>query len=235
MTLLAVVRDVCAVVGVQYPTSVLTSIASNRTMQEMLALATEMAQRIAYDYRDWTALRKVNTYTGNGTQTAFNLPADYQRMLLTANVRSSTTPTIPLKFISDYDEWIERRACGWTETTGEWTIAGGQMLIWPAPGNAVTITWPYLDKNAVALNGGGNGDCFVADLDTFRLPERLLRLGMIWQWKAQKGSPYQEDLSTYGDAITTAMGKDSPSPIIVDSKPISWAARPSYPRPVPTP
>jgi hypothetical protein len=43
----------------------------------------------------------------------------------------------------------------------------------------------------------------------------LLKLGMIWQWKAQKGSPYAEDMGTYGDALTIAMGNDSPSPIIV--------------------
>ena len=34
------------------------------------------------------------------------------------------------------------------------------------------------------------------------LDERLLKLGMIWQWKAKKGSPYQEDLGTYGDALS---------------------------------
>jgi DNA-binding IclR family transcriptional regulator len=54
MTLLSVVKDVCAVVGVLVPTSVFSNITTNRTMQEMLALANEMAQRIAYDTRDWT-------------------------------------------------------------------------------------------------------------------------------------------------------------------------------------
>jgi hypothetical protein len=38
---------------------------------------------------------------------------------------------------------------------------------------------------------------------------------MIWQWKAQKGSAYAEDMGTYGDALTYAMGHDSPAPIIV--------------------
>ena len=40
------------------PTSVFTNIAANRTMTEMLALANEMAQRIAYDTREWTMLKK---------------------------------------------------------------------------------------------------------------------------------------------------------------------------------
>ena len=51
MTLLSVVRDVCAAVGVTLPQSVFSNITGNRTMQEMLSTANEMAQRIAYDQR----------------------------------------------------------------------------------------------------------------------------------------------------------------------------------------
>jgi hypothetical protein len=65
----------------------------------------------------------------------------------------------------------------------------------------------------------------------------VLKLGMIWQWKAQKGSPYAEDMGTYGDALTIAMGHDSPAPIIVGRKPISASSTVgvAYPWPVPTP
>ena len=59
----------------------------------------------------------------------------------------------------------------------------------------------------------------MADGDTFVLDERLLRLGMIWQWKAQKGSPYAEDMGTYGDALNVYSGSDTPAPIITD-KPV---------------
>ena len=105
MSLLAVVQDVCAVVGVAQPTtSIFAAIGSNRTMFEMLALANEMAQRIAYDTRDWQGLQRSVTYSGNGTATDFALPADYKRMLLTSNVRMSTNPQQSMRFISDYDE-----------------------------------------------------------------------------------------------------------------------------------
>jgi hypothetical protein len=228
MTILKVVQDVTEVVGVLQPTSIFTNITQNRTMQEMLALANEMAQRIGCDAgHDWTVLKKLNTYTGNGTQTAFNLPADYKRMLLTANVRSSTAPRQPLRFIPDFDEWTARRLSnqGAGGFTGEWTMAGGQVLIYPAPATDVTITFPYLDKNCVVLSGGGVGNEFIADTDSFRLDERLLKLGMIWQWKANKGSPYAEDMGTYGDALATLMGKDQPASIIIDRYPISASAQ----------
>jgi len=247
MTILSVVRDVCAAVGVIPPVSVFASINTNRTMIEMLALANEMAQRIAYDTREWGALKKMATFTGDGIvtppdtayvgTTAFPLPADYKRMLLTAEVWRSTDPTTPMRFIPDSNEWIRRRLGSDYHSRGEWTLMGGDILIHPVmagprpadpftvpptpPMAAVTASFAYLQRNCVKLASGGYGDAFLADLDSYVLDERILKLGMIWQWKAQKGSSYAEDMGTYGDALNTASGADSPAPIIIGRLPLS--------------
>jgi len=235
MSLLTVVQDVCAVVGVEIPTSVFTNISNTRTMQEMLALANEMAQRIAYDTREWTKLKLQLVLPGNGTQTQFAMPANYKRMLLTASVWRSTSTQQPMRFVADTDEWLQRRAAVEYDAWGEWTLLGDYMEIYPAMGVGVSARFPYLDRNCVVLNAGGNGERFVNDADRFRLDERLLKLGMIWQWKAQKGSPYAEDMGTFGDALQIAMGSDKPQPILVDRAPISaWNARVAYPYPVPS-
>jgi hypothetical protein len=245
MTLLSVVRDVCAVVGVNIPTAVTTNLAANRTMQEMYALANEMAQRIAYDTRDWTLFRKTQTYVGDDIATSFALPADYKRMLLTSNVWRSTYTMSPMVFVPDTDEWLNRRARNYDyHPDGEWTMFGGEMHIWPVLGGpvvgppaavAVTAYYTYLEKNCIRLASGGVGDSFTADGDSFRLDERLLKLGMIWQWKANKGTSYAEDMGTYSDALAVAMGHDSPAPIIIGRRPLSGAVRVAYPNPVPTP
>jgi len=232
MTIYTVVRDVCAAVGVMVPNSVFASLDSNRTMQEMVSLADEMAQRIAYDTRDWTALKVTQTYTGNGTQTDFPLPANFKRLLLTSSVWSSVNTQAPLLFIPDADEWMQRRLRGYAQTPNEWTMMGGKMLIYPAMGVGTTASFVYLDRNCVTLASGGYGDHFVNDGDSFRLDERLLKLGMVWQWKAQKGSPYAEDMGSYSDALANAMGHDSPAPIIIGRLPISQM-RVAYPWPVP--
>lgn len=240
MTLLTVVKDVCADVGVEIPASVFTGIGSNRTMQEMVALANEMAQRIAYDTRDWTRLRVVTLpptmppFIGDGVTTAFPLPANYKRMLKTANVWRSTSSQQPMRFIPDTDQWIQRRLANNTDSWGEWTIIGNSMHIWPAMGVGTTATFVYLDRNCIALGAGGFGDRFIADNDSFVLDERLLKLSMIWQWKAKKGGAYAEDMGTYQDAILIAMGNDSPAPTIVGRTPISANAKVAYPWPVPT-
>ena len=250
MSLITVVRDVCAVVGVAAPTSVFAGIDTNRTMFEMLANANEMAQRIAYDTRDWTTLRVEAVLTGDGhwvppqpdptaiwTGTSgFDLPANYKRMLLTSSVWRSTSTQQPMLFVSDTDEWMQRRTASHEDGWGEWTIYGGYIHVWPImagfipaviedPGPpfiparpavpAVTARFAYLDKNCIALASGGVGDRFMSDDDTFRLDERILKLGMIANWKEQKGSPYAEALGVYSDAIANTMGHDKPSPIII--------------------
>jgi len=239
MTILSVVRDVCATVGVQMPTSVFGGIANNRTMQEMLSLANEMAQRIAYDTRDWVGLRARANLTGDGVAEGFSLPANYKRLMLTGNVWRSTSTLQPLRFISDHDEWIRRRLSGQSDGAGEWIISGGAggyplIYIFPVLALGETVAFYYIDRNCVALTGGGYGDSFMADTDTFRLDERLLKLGMIWQWKAQKGSPYAEDMGSYSDALANAMGHDQPAPILIDRRPISHHERVAYPWPLPS-
>ena len=223
MSLLSVVRDVCAAVGVHTPTAVVPVVTTDRTMHEMLSLANEMAQRVAYDTREWNRLKVVGQFAGDGLAdvngvitgtTAFNLPDNFKRLLLTSNVwRSSSTQT-PMVFVPDTDEWLIRRLRGVTHGLGEWAILGGQMHIFPTMPLGEIATYAYLDKNCIALNGGGFGDTFTNDADSFVLGDRLLKLGMIWQWKAHKGSPYTEDMGTFGDALVLAMGNDSPSPII---------------------
>ena len=204
-------------------------------MQEMLALANEIAQRIAYDTRDWTRLKATCTLPGDGAwvppppdplavwsgTSAFDLPANYKRMLLTSNVWRTSSQQQPMRFIPDTDQWLARRVNNATSTAwGEWTIIGGQIHIFPVMPLNVSAYFAYLDKNCIDLLSGGHGDVFTDDGDKFSLDERLLKLGMTWQWKAQKGSPYQEDLNTYADALTyAAMGHDSPAPIIASSPP----------------
>jgi hypothetical protein len=236
MSLVSVVKDVCLNVGVLVPTSVFTNITANRTMQEMLSLANEMAQRISYDTRDWTRLRALQEYTGDGATKDYDLPANYKRMILTANVWRSDQTQGPMRFVPDPDDWVRRRLQGISDSRGEWTIYGGQIHFASALPAGVKAMFVYLDKNCVNLNAGGAGDTFMNDADSFLLDERLLKLGMIWQWKAKKGSPYAEDMGTYADALMLAMGKDAPAPIIVGNAPISDSinATVAYPWPVPT-
>lgn len=240
MSVLSVVKDVCMAVGVNPPTSLFATSVQPRTQAELLSLANEIAQRLSYDTREWTVLKKLATFAGDGVATAFEMPVDYQRMMLTSQVRKASAPRTPLRFVADTDEWMTRRLEGAADAPqGEWTLLGTQMLISPVLAAGDTVHFVYLDKNCIKLSpappvGSPYSPVFMNDDDTLRVHERLLKLGMIWQWKANKGSPYAEDLGTFGDAMQMAMGADKPAPIIVDRQPISAAVQVAYPWPVPT-
>jgi hypothetical protein len=231
VSVLTVVKDVCAFVGVHVPTTLFGSVTDARTQLELRAVVNEMAQRIAGDSREWQRLIARQVFTGDGVTEAFPMPANYKRMLVDGNVWRSTSAIQPMLFISSADEWLQRRARGYNHAWGEWMLQGGDMHIWPIMGVGVTATFNYIDKNCVTLAGGGFGDTFMADTDNFRLDERLLKLGMIWQWKALKGSPYAEDMATFMDALTRAEGADKPAPILIDRLPSSVMTAYPYPTP----
>jgi hypothetical protein len=216
MSLLTVVKDVCMANGLAPPSSMFGTSTQPRTQAELLSLANETAQKIAYDVREWRALKSIATIAGDGTADRFALPADFKRMLLSSQVYPSASTNTPLKFVPDANEWLLRRINNWQDGWGEWTIIGDDMLVFPILQAGQHVTFAYLNKNCIRLSGGGYGNQFVNDNDEFRIDERLLKLGMIWQWKANKGSPYAEDMGTYSDALVNVAGADTPAPILVD-------------------
>jgi hypothetical protein len=232
MTILSVAQQVSSVIGVARPQALFPNAGSDRTARELVDLATEMAQRIAYDTREWSKMIEAARFTGDGVTDHFALPANFKRMLLTANVWRSTSAVQPMMFIADADQWLQRRARGTYSSSGEWIIFGNEIFIVPVLGTGVTAAFMYLDKNCINLASGGRGDVFMNDLDTFVIDERLLRLAMIWQWKANKGSPYAEDMANYQDALANIAGADKPAPIMIDRLPMSAAVNVAYPFPI---
>lgn len=218
MTLLTVVQDVCEVVGVARPTTVFGSINTDRTMQEMLRVANEIAQRMAGDTREWAAMKVIGTFTGPGD--AFDPPTDFKRLLLSSEIWRSTQTQYPMRYISDTNEWLQRRLRNYADSRGEWTNYAGKIRFWPVLAADQTATFAYLGKNCVLLAGGGVSDQFQADGDRYLLEERLLKLGMIYQWKSDKGSPYAEDMGTWSDALSMAFGTDKPSPTLIGRTPM---------------
>ena len=167
MTLLSVVRDVCAAVGVPSRSRVFSSITGNRTMQEMVSLANEMAQRIAYDNRDWTRLKKTQTYIGDGVTTAFDSARQLQ-------AHAADVECLALDLDADADDVRSRhrrmaepprpRVKQRQRRVDDDRRADAHL---PGDGGRQTAYFAYLDKNCVALAGGGYGDSFLTDARQF--------------------------------------------------------------------
>lgn len=203
MTALTVCQGVASVVGIEIPSAVM---ASTETEHIQLAdLLTECGRRML-DAHDWQLLKRSKTLTGDGSTTAFDLPSDYHRMPKDGRLWSSRLDG-PLWHVFSHDEWLELEVRSYEFVAGAWTILGGQIHVKPAMASDETAQF-YYQSNLLWNDGSSNAAEPMADTDTFRLDERLLRLAMIWAWKHHKGLPYAEDMQTYEIALAQAVGRD---------------------------
>lgn len=205
MSVLSVAKNVCLVIGLDQPSQLIGS--TDREYMELARLANTMAGTIAQTY-DWQALQVQNTFTGDGVAEAFDLPEDYDRMPDAASMWSNRW-TWAFNKVSSTDEWLEYQVVPWTFINGNWIIFGDQFHILPIMGDGETLRFFYISENYAADASGAPKPAFTADTDRFRLSEYLLELGMIWQWRAYKGLPYEEDMQTYERELGSLMSKDS--------------------------
>jgi len=219
MTVLDVAKDVAPKIGITVPSQLFA--ATSREMVELRLFIKETADDIATVF-DWQLLKTLHTITGDGAATGFTLPSDYDRMLTTASVWSSRY-LWEMAHVVDTNRWLELLTLPYTQITGSWTIYGGQFHILDTMANGDTAKFFYLSNLIVSSSGGSNKDAFSADDDSFRLSEKLLALGTVVKWKAQKSQPYDEDLALYNIELAGLMDKDGGSkPTLSGRPPVTW-------------
>lgn len=211
------VLSACTEAAVELNQSELTALftSTDAFPRELRTLANRHAVAVAQAY-DWQKLLVLSTLAGDGTTTIFDMPADYDRMPKKAKLHSSTWQTATFRKADDLDQWLYLNDTAISGTPGNWIIIGGQMNIFPAMAVGETARFYYISNKVVADAAPAvtTKPAFTADTDTFRLPERLLTLGLIWRWQAQKGKDYGEDLKNYEIALSEEIGKDRGSNII---------------------
>lgn len=206
MSLLTVTRDVCLKIGLNQPTSFVGE--TDRELVELLSCIQDTAQMI-FKAHDWQALKLIATYTGNGVQEDFDLPADYDRMLKKAKVWSSSISS-PLSQVFDADEWLGLDVQNTDMVFGAWILYGDQMHIKAAMATGVTAKHWYM-SNLIVKNASDTKAEFSSDNDVFRLSERLLTKGAIYRWKLEKGQPYAEQMEEYEELKEKLISDDKGS------------------------
>lgn len=199
MTFLSVCEQVAPKIGLDVPTTVIGN--TDEEIVELIEVARDSVQSLL-KARDWQVLKKVATVaTGDGSTEAFDLPSDFDRMPVTANIRS-TRLIGPYRHIADADEWLEIDIRDYEQTTGVWMLMGGQLQIKPAPPATEVIKYFY-QSSAVVLDADNTTtrDFFDDDDDTLRIPERLLRLDMIWRWRQSHGLEWETHEALFMDAL----------------------------------
>lgn len=211
MTILSVVKDVCLSIGLEQPSALFSN--TDREYQELASLSNEMARRIMQSY-DWQALKIIATFMGDGTVDSFDMPTDYDRMV-EGNAIWSSRWVWSLGHVSDVNTWLDMVVTNFVPVNGNWIVYGEQFHFLPAMSDGETVKFFYVSKRYARDKDGIIKDAFSADDDTFRLSEYLLKLAIIWRWRAMKSLPYEEDLQDYEIELARLMRKDSGSQGVV--------------------
>lgn len=218
MTVLTAISSAMVRLVGRRPTTIFGT--SAETEVQLADLANEVATDIMKGH-DWRALTKIHTLTGDGTTTEFDLPSDYDRMVLAQGVDDRTTWLWQYTPCPDLDTWINLFMMGFNAITpGWWIILGGKMQFYPAPPSSDPAIFPYISNLCVNSSPEPNTGVitpqtqFVNDNDTFVLDESLITLGVVWRYREQKGLGYSEDMQTYEIALSQAQARDKGSRVI---------------------
>ena len=171
---------------------------SDKFEMEIADLINEVAEDVAR-YQDWEGLQAVASLTADGTAIALDLPADYARMLKNSDVRSSAYRLWGLTRYDNINAYLADEAAGYRAAPGGWIITGGKIKFNPAPSG--TASFPYISAYWARSSDGTLKPQFDSDSDEFVLPERLLKLGLIWRWRENK----KLDASGDQEAFTKAL------------------------------
>lgn len=173
---------------------------------------TDLVNEVARDViasADWQALITVGTIEGDGTSTEFDLPDDYDKMTVSAEVQDTTAWFWGYGAVSDINAFIYREASGFQPYPGGWIIYGGKIRFAPAPAEGQNATFPYVSKNYARDSGTLQTKvAFTSDADEFLLPERLLTLGLVWRWRENKKLDFTGDQEAFMKAISEYASKD---------------------------
>ncbi|UIJ43793.1 hypothetical protein LZK98_11890 [Sphingomonas cannabina] len=168
---------------------------------EIADLVNEVAQDIAKSH-DWQSLIRLQTLDGDGTQSSYDMPDDYDRMLVRSDVWDPDNWIQGYVHTVDINTFLITQEGAFAVLPGVWTIYANQMRFAPPLNNRAQF--PYITKNwAKDASTTLPKAQFTADTDEFLLPERLLMLGLVWRWRENKKLDFTGDQ----DAFTKALGE----------------------------
>lgn len=231
MTVLSAAQSAMVRMVGRKPTTIFGS--QDQMEVEIADLATDVAVDIMKSH-DWRALTKFETLVSDGVTAAFPLPTDFDRMVMAQNVHDGLNWMWGYTAVDDIDEWIRITTSGFIGLTpGWWIILDGQFQFSPAPTINGEAKFPYISNNIGRSATDVAISSFTKDDDSFVLEDRLLTLGLIWRWKAQKGLEYAEDMASYEEALSQNSARDKGARVLRENRRFGpFSASYAYPWPL---
>lgn len=207
MSLLTIVQDFCRRTnGLSVPTSVLSN--TDEGIQQLYGLLLEEGEDLL-TRGDWQQLVKEATHTTVATESQgviTTIATGFDRFKNdTFWNRSNKLPV----YIVGGPAWQALKAVTNTGPNYEVRLRGNELLSNPVPDAGLTWAFEYAtNKWITSADGATLKTDFTVDTDLVLFPEKLIKLGLRWRWKKEKGLEYAEDMRTYESALKYALGSN---------------------------
>lgn len=212
MTVLSVVRSVMGRMSLTRPSTVVTS--TDRNVITMYELLLEEAEDLSKkgSPSGWQALQREQTFVtvAQAEQTNTPIPTDFRRFIPNSFFNRRTMRPVDGPLTPQQWQLLQARPAA-AAIYIMYRERDGDFLVNPIPPANETIAYEYISSYWAKNNAGAAKASFTSDDDTSYLDEELLKLGLRWRWKAEKGLDYGEDLQTYERAVSLALGDDGGS------------------------
>jgi hypothetical protein len=230
MSVLSTCQDAATKLSRPRPTSLFST--TDPFAAELLLAAKETAESLLTEEHDWRALTKMATCQGDASTVIFpfaTIAPDYERMVEGAELHSLRYRNATFRWAKDLDQWLFFMDNLLVGSPGNAVILNNALQIFPPMPVNDTARFFYISNLYANSASGTPQAAFAADTDTFALDEKLLRLGIVWRWRANKRLEYAEDMSNYNIAKMAQMSKDKGRQMIVVGRQRANAQTIAYP------
>ncbi|OBU84580.1 hypothetical protein [Chromobacterium subtsugae] len=210
-SLLQLIQDACAEIGIIQPPQVIGSI--DPTVKQLLALANREGQEmhaIGTSIDGWQMLRREFVWQVVGGQDTYALPADADMLIPgTAWDRSMRWqllgPATP-------QEWqVLKSAVVPLGPRRRWRVLAGQFVLFPVPSptDNNTLVYEYYSNCWCQSANNVPQPQFAADTDTYLLDDNVMVLGIIWRYRRKKGLEFSIEYEDWKRARDRAIASQA--------------------------
>lgn len=212
MSLLSMIGEVRKSMGFPAPTAVMSS--TDTMILELLAMANTSGQDLV-DVYAWQEITKECVFTATA---AYN-QGDFDTLCTDADFNRISNNTLwnrsaiqqamgPVTGV----EWQSDVAFQAAAPSPKFRIWQGSLWLGPVgslPTAGDTWAFEYISNNWCEGQAGTGQSEWLADTDVGILDEKLMKLDIIWRWKASKSLEYADDLANFQDNLNLRMGQST--------------------------
>lgn len=208
MSVLTLIQSHCKRHALAVPTAVVGT--ADVTVKQLLETLIETTEEIVTEAKfNVTTIETTFTAVAAESQGALSTLAASGYQYIINGTLWDRTKDMPLYGPVDEPEWQRLKAITNSGPNYAYRIRGGLLLFNPVPAAPLpTIAFEYVSSWCVTAANGTLKSGITLDSDLFLFPDNLLKKGLAFRWKRDKGLPYQADEATYYDLLNKYVSRD---------------------------